>query len=81
MFHVPQTVPLMSAIKAGHVRDTSVIRVLAPPLPPAAAVCASLASILGPGLPLVPGHVAPGPAVPHYVRGPDVRPSRPVRRP
>ena len=25
--HVPQTVPLMSAIKAGHVRDTSVIRV------------------------------------------------------
>ena len=34
-FHVPQTVPLMSTIKAGHVRDTSVIRVLAPPPPPA----------------------------------------------
>ena len=81
-FHVPTTVPLMSAIKAGHVRDTSVIRVLALPPPPAAAVCASLTSVPGPGMPLVPGHVAPGPAVPHYVRGPDVRPSRPVfRRP
>ena len=43
-FHVPPTVPLMSAIKAGHVRDTSVIRVLAPPPLPAAAVCACLMS-------------------------------------
>ena len=75
-----QHVPLMSAIKAGHVRDTSVIRVLAPPPPPAAVVCASLTSVAGPGLLRVPGHVALGPAVPHYVLGPDVRPGRPVQR-
>ncbi len=36
--HLPLTVPLMSAIKAGHVRDTSVMLVRASPLPPAAAV-------------------------------------------
>ena len=80
-FHVPLNVPLMSAIKACHVRDISVIRVLAPPPPPAAAVCAGLTSVPEPGLPLVPDHVAQGPAVPHYIRGPDVRPSRLVRRP
>ena len=65
-----------------HVRhqgwDISVIRVQAPPPPPGAAVCANLTSVSGPDLPLVAGHIAPGPAVPHFVCGPDERPSRPV---
>ncbi len=38
-FYMPLIVPLMSAIKAGRVRDKSVMRGRAPPPPPAAAVC------------------------------------------
>ncbi len=45
MLYLPLTVPLMSAIKAGHVRDRSVMRVRASPPPPAAAVCASWTSV------------------------------------
>ncbi len=70
----------MSAIKAGHVRDTSVMLVRAPPPPPAAAVQSGRPSP-GPGLILVPGHNAPGPAVLHYVRGTDVGQSRQLLQP
>ncbi len=59
---LPLTVPLMSAIKAGHVRDTSVMRVRAPPevrlrLPLRQCARAGRPSP-GPGLALVPGHDA-----------------------
>ena len=73
--HLPLTVPLISAIKAGQLCE-SAHRLRLPLLRCARAGRPSP----GPGLALVPGHDAPGPAVPHYVRGPDVRPSRPVRR-
>ena len=63
-FHVPPTVPLMSAIKAGHVRDTSVIRVQVPPPPPAAAVCASLTSVPRPRFATGPGSCCSGPSCP-----------------
>ena len=64
-FLVQGTNPLVSAIKRGNVRDTSVIRDLAAPPPPAEAVSPGfkLTSVFGPGLLLVPGHVVPGPTV------------------